>query len=167
VELGTLPQGDVRLLETEVAQGLLVSKELARMAYVAADGTPRVFPMMFHWTGGEIVFGTFAGAGKIKALRAKPDVAITIDTAGMPPSVLQLRGRAELTDVDGIVPEYALLQVRYGGEEQGARNVAEVDKPGVRMVRIAVKPSWVGVLDFMTRLPGGSTMEEFQNRGRR
>lgn len=39
-----LPQGDVRLLGTDVAQRLLSSAELARMAYVARDGTPRASP---------------------------------------------------------------------------------------------------------------------------
>ncbi|CAM4178838.1 pyridoxamine 5'-phosphate oxidase family protein [Kibdelosporangium persicum] len=161
----TLPQGHLDLLKTDVAQRLLGSTELARLAYVAKDGTPRVFPMMFHWNGTEIVFGTFAGAAKIKALRAKPDVAITIDTPSTPPEVLLLRGRAEVTDVDGVVPEYALAHKRYAGEEQGAKNVAEVDRPGLRMARIAVKPAWVGVLDFVTRMSGGLTPEEFANRG--
>lgn len=161
----TLPQGHVDLLETDVAQRLLASTELARLAYVAADGTPRVFPVMFQWTGTEFVFGTFPGAAKIKALRARPDVAITIDTAGMPPEVLLLRGKVEVTDVDGVVPEYAQAHARYAGEEQGAKYIAEMDRPGLKMVRIALKPAWVGVLDFMTRLPGGATAEEFENRG--
>jgi hypothetical protein len=160
-----LSQGHVDLLDTEVAQRLLASTELARLAYVAADGTPRIFPVMFTWTGTEFVIGTFPGAAKIKALRARPDVAITIDTAGMPPEQLLLRGKAEVTDVDGVVPEYAQAHVRYAGEEQGGQYVAEIDRPGLKMVRIAVKPAWVGVLDFMTRLPGGATAEEFANRG--
>jgi hypothetical protein len=161
----TLPQGHPDLIAGETAQRLLASRELARLAYTAADGTPRVFPMLFHWTGEEIVFGTFAGARKIAALRARPDVAITIDTASAPPEVLLLRGRAEVTDVDGIVPEYALAQVRYQGEEAGRAAVAEVDQPGVRMARIAVRPTWVGVLDFTTRFPGGSSAEDFAQRG--
>jgi hypothetical protein len=161
----TLPQGHVDLLKTDVAQRLLASTELARLAYVAADGTPRLFPVMFQWTGEEFVFGTFPGSAKIKALRAKPDVAITIDTAGMPPEQLLLRGKADVTDVDGVVPEYAQAHARYAGEEQGAKNIAEIDHPGLKMVRIAIQPNWVGVLDFMTRLPGGATPEEFANRG--
>ncbi|GAA3936427.1 pyridoxamine 5'-phosphate oxidase family protein [Actinomadura viridis] len=159
-----LPQGDPRLLETEVAQRLLASTELARVAYVAKDGTPRVFPMLFHWTGSEIVLSTFGGL-KVNALRARPDIAITIDAATTPPSVLLIRGKAEVTDVDGIVAEYALAQRRYAGEEQGAANVAEVDRPGTRMVRIAVRPAWVGVIDFVTRFPGGTNSEEFAERG--
>jgi hypothetical protein len=102
-----LPQGDVRLLNSHVAQRLLASKELARLAYVAADGTPRVLPMLFHWTGTEVVLSTFGG-DKVRALRARPDIAITIDAASTPPEVLLIRGRASVTDVDGIVPEYAL-----------------------------------------------------------
>jgi Pyridoxamine 5'-phosphate oxidase len=160
-----LPQGHPDLIASETAQRLLVSRELARLAYTAADGTPRVFPMLFHWTGEEIVFATFAGARKIAALRARPDVAITIDTAAAPPEVLLLRGRAEVTDVDGIVPEYALAQTRYQGEEAGRAAVAEVDQPGVRMARIAVRPTWVGVLDFTTRFPGGGSADEFAQRG--
>ncbi|WP_370094207.1 pyridoxamine 5'-phosphate oxidase family protein [Streptacidiphilus sp. MAP12-20] len=120
-ELLTLPQGDLRLLGSETAERLLASTELARLAYVVADGTPRVMPMMFHWTGDELVFSTFAGAHKIAALRARPDVAVTIDTPGPPPQVLQLRGRATATEVDGIVPEYALAHHRYYGPDQGAR----------------------------------------------
>jgi Pyridoxamine 5'-phosphate oxidase len=153
--MSALPQGDVRLLDTPVAQRLLASTELARLAYVAADGTPRVLPMLFHWTGAELVMATFAGARKIGALRARPDVAVTIDVAGPPPEVLLLRGPASVTDVEGIVPEYALAHRRYYGPEQGAANVAEVDRPGTRMARIALRPTWAGVLDFRTRFPGG------------
>jgi nitroimidazol reductase NimA-like FMN-containing flavoprotein (pyridoxamine 5'-phosphate oxidase superfamily) len=161
----TLPQGDLRLLETDVAQRLLRSTELARIAYVAKDGTPRVFPMLFHWTGGKVVFSTFGGL-KVNALRARPDIAVTIDAATTPPSVLLIRGKAEVTDVDGIVAEYALAQRRYAGEEQGAANVAEVDRPGTKMVRIALRPQWVGVIDFVTRFPGGATPDDFAERGR-
>ena len=165
-ETAALPQGDVALLSTDVARRLLESTELARLAYVAADGTPRVFPMLFHWTGEEVVLSTFAGAHKITALRARPDVAITIDAASTPPEVLLIRGQAAVTDVDGIVPEYALAQRRYAGEEQGAANVAAVDHPGTTMARISVRPTWVGVLDFQSRLPGGASPEEFAQRGK-
>ena len=161
----TVPQGHLDLITSDTARRLLASRELARLAYTAGDGTPRVFPMLFHWTGEEIVFSTFAGARKIAALRARPDVAITIDTASTPPEVLLLRGRAEVADVNGIMPEYALTQMRYQGEEAGRAAVAEVDQPGVRMARIAVRPTWVGVLDFTTRFPGGGSADDFEQRG--
>ena len=148
-------QGAPELLEHDTAIRLLSSTELARLAYVAHDGTPRGMPMLFHWTGTELVMATFAGAAKIEALRARPDVAVTIDRPGPPPEVLLLRGPVELTEISGIVPEYAAAHRRYYGEEQGAANVAQADQPGVRMVRIALRPTWVGVLDFQTRFPGG------------
>lgn len=165
LDVMSLPQGDVRLLTSPVAQQLLASSELARVAYVASDGTPRVFPMLFHWTGSELVLATFAGARKITALRARPDAAVTIDTASTPPESLLIRGRATVTDVEGVVPEYVLAQRRYAGPEQGDTNIAAIDQPGVRMARIAIRPTWVGVLDFQTRLPGGTTAEEFDRRG--
>ena len=46
-----LRQGDLRLLEREVARRLLASMIPARFAYVAGDGTPRVVATWFHWTG--------------------------------------------------------------------------------------------------------------------
>lgn len=152
--MSELPQGDLGLLDHAVARKLLASAELARVAYVAKDGTPRVLPMMFHWTGEEIVLPTFSGAAKLTALRARPGIAITIDVPGPPPEVLLIRGQAEIVEVDGILPEYAEAHRRYYGEEQGTKNIESMDRPGIRMGRIAVKPSWVGVLDFQTRLPG-------------
>ena len=58
----TLPQGDLRLLDTPVAVRLLASATPARLAYVAEDGTPRVVPTWFHWNGEELVMPTFYAA---------------------------------------------------------------------------------------------------------
>lgn len=150
----TIGQGRLKLLDDPIAVRLLGSAELARLAYNAKDGAPRVIPMLFQWTGEEVVFGAYAGSAKLGSLRANPDVAITIDTPGPPPDVLLIRGRAELGDVGGIVAEYAAAHRRYYGDEQGARNVEKMAADGVRMVRVAVRPTWVGALDFQTRLPG-------------
>ncbi|MDP9116390.1 MAG: pyridoxamine 5'-phosphate oxidase family protein [Actinomycetota bacterium] len=67
-----------------MAQRLLASTEYARIAYIARDGTPRLNPMLFHWNGTEIVLPSFATAAKLRAIRANPAVAITIDSAGPP-----------------------------------------------------------------------------------
>ena len=148
-----LAQGDVALLNHETAEQLLGSTELARLAYTALDGTPRVLPMLFTWTGDELVMASFPGAAKIAALRARPDVAITVDRAGPPPEMLLLRGPIEVTDVDGLVPEYVAAHHRYYGPEMAAENIANVEKMGVHMVRLALRPTWVGVIDFQTRFP--------------
>lgn len=157
-----LPQGDLRLLESDVAQRLLASTIPARVAYIARNGTPRVVPTWFHWTGEELVMPTFLSAphvrhaaARLAALRANPDVAVTIDTEGFPPEVLLVRGQVSVTEVDGVVPEYALAARRYLGVEAAAAYLAQIDQPGTRMARIAVRPTWVGIVDFQTRLPSG------------
>jgi Pyridoxamine 5'-phosphate oxidase len=158
--MSNLAQGDPRLLETDVARRLLTSTVPARYAYTAPDGTPRIVASWFHWTGDELVMPTFISAPhvrhpayRVRDLRANPEVAVTIDTESFPPEVLTIRGRAEVTEVDGIVSEYALAAHRYLGEEEATAYLTQIDDPGTRMARIAVRPAWVGVLDFQTRLP--------------
>ena len=58
-ETTPLRQGDLRLLEHPVAVQLLASAIPARLGYVAEDGTPRVVPTWFHWTGEELVMPTY------------------------------------------------------------------------------------------------------------
>ena len=77
-------QGDLALLDSPVAQTLLQSANPARVAYVWTDGTPRVVPIWFHWTGEEVVLGTPSTAPKVKALRQNPKVALTIDSNAPP-----------------------------------------------------------------------------------
>jgi hypothetical protein len=114
----------------------------------------------FVWTGEEIVMPTFISAPhvrhaayRLRALRENPDVAITIDTESFPPQVLSIRGKASIAEIDGIPREYADAARRYLGEEEAATYLAQIDHPGTRMARIAVRPAWVGLLDFQTRLP--------------
>jgi hypothetical protein len=155
-----LEQGDLRLLETDVAKRLLSSTLPARYAWTSVAGTPRIVASWFVWTGDELVMPTFISAPhvrhpayRVRALRANPDVAVSIDTETFPPEVLSIRGKASITEVDGIPPEYAEAAHRYLGSEQAAAYIAQIDQPGTRMARIAVRPAWVGVLDFQTRLP--------------
>jgi hypothetical protein len=162
-----LAQGDLRLLESEVARRLLAAPLPARLAYTALDGTPRIVPTWFHWTGTELVMPTFVSAphvshaaGRLRALRGNPAVAVSIDTDAFPPEVLSIRGGAAVDEVEGVAPEYALSAHRYLGEAEAVAYLASLDHPSTRMARIVVRPSWVGVVDFQTRLPsalGGVT----------
>ena len=154
------PQGDLRLLNSAVAQRLLSSSIPARYAYIASDGTPRILSSWFHWTGDELVMPTFIAAPharhparRINALRARPDIAVSIDTETSPPEVLLLRGQATVTEVDGIPTEYAQAAARYLGSEAAGPYLAMIDQPGTRMARISLRPSWVGVIDFRSRRP--------------
>jgi PPOX class probable F420-dependent enzyme len=146
-------QGDLGLLEHPIAQELLASAIPARLAYVWTDGTPRVVPIWFHWTGQELVLATPPKAPKLKALARNPKVSLTIDDNQFPHKVLLIRGRARLEAVDGIVPEYAAAAERYFGREKGQAWVKQLRGMIPGMVRIAITPEWVGLLDFQTRFP--------------
>lgn len=90
-------------------------------------------------------------------------VAITIDTEQFPPQVVLVRSRASVIEVAGVATEYELAARRCMGEEAAADDLAQVDQPGTRMARIGVRPTWVGVIDFETRLP--SSMGGVTGRG--
>lgn len=77
-------QGDLALLNEPIAQELLKSTIPARLAYSGRDGTPRVLPIWFHWTGDVFVLGTRMDAPKVKALLAHPNVSLTIDSESFP-----------------------------------------------------------------------------------
>lgn len=138
-----------------VAQRLLNSANPARLAYVARDGTPRVVPVAFLWTGSTIVIGTVPGSAKVAALRAKPAVALTIDTSPpvWPPNVLLVRGTATVTMVDGVFPEYVEASRKVTPAEEFPQWEAGVHALYGRMARIDVTPTWVTIHDFETRLP--------------
>src|SRR5439155_19213150 len=125
----------------------------ARLAYVWLDGTPRVTPIWFHWNGREIVLGTPPNAPKVRALSRNPKVAVSIDGNTYPYKVLQIRGTARVESVAGVVPEYAMAAQRYFGADQGREWVKQVGGMFPQMVRIAITPEWVALLDFVTRLP--------------
>ena len=148
-------RGDLELLDHPVARQLLQAVVPVRIAYVALDGTPRVVPMQFHWTGEEIVVNCWPDDPKAAAIRARPDVALTIDTAESPYRVLQIRGKATVVLTDGPSPEMEAAAIRYMGEAAGRGWVEQAAQLSSRMARIAIRPAWVDVLDFETRLPGG------------
>ena len=161
-ELAAIPQGRPALLDTPLAKRLLASAIPARVAYTAKDGTPRIAASWFQWTDGELVMPTFiqaphvrAPARRLGALRARPDVAVSIDTESTPAQALLVRGKAKVTEVDGIDPDYVVSARQYLGEEAARQYLAMADQPGTRMARITVRPTWVGLLDFAgDRLPG-------------
>jgi hypothetical protein len=145
--------GDLELLNDPVAQQLLQSTSPARLAYVWHDGSPRVVPIWFHWNGRDIVLGTPPSAPKVRALSKRPDVAVSIDGNTWPYQVLQIRGKATVELVAGVVPEYALAAARYFGDEQGQAWIAQVGQMFAQMARIRITPEWATVLDFQTRFP--------------
>lgn len=142
----------------------LLQRDVARLAFVAADGTPRVIPIAIYWNGSEIVMCTSKNARKLTALRHHPAVALTIDTEVHPPDVLLLRGVAELDPVDGIPEEY----LRISGSYQMTPEQRQGFEDEVRslyvdgMVRIVVRPKWAKLIDFETTLP--TAIQELMDR---
>jgi hypothetical protein len=52
-----------------------------------------------------------------------------------------------------VTPEYDAAARRYFGDEAGAQWVENVRQLGAGVVRIAIRPQWVGILDFEQRFP--------------
>jgi hypothetical protein len=141
----------------------LLARDLARLAYVARDGTPRSIPIGFTWNGSQIVMCTAKNAPKLPALRHNPAVALTIDTEVHPPKILLIRGRAELDVVDGIPDEYFEMSGSYTmTAEQRVEWEAGVRSLYDGMVRIVVTPTWAKLIDFETTFP--SAVEELIRR---
>lgn len=145
-------QGDLSLLADPVARELMESTIPARFAYVWKDGTPRVVPIWFHWTGTEFVLASPPRAPKLQALPSGK-AALTIDTETPPYHVLMVRGSVSVQMVDGVPQEYAASARRYMGQEQGEAWAQMVASRFPQMARIALRPEWVGILDFETRFP--------------
>jgi len=143
------------VMDDPVAQRLLASGNPARLAYIALDGTPRVVPVGFSWTGVTLVIGTVPGSAKVSALQVNPVVASTIDTSApvWPPNVLLIRGTAAVSLVDGVFPEYVAATRKVTPAEEFPQWEAGVHALYDRMARIDVTPTWVKIHDFETRMP--------------
>jgi nitroimidazol reductase NimA-like FMN-containing flavoprotein (pyridoxamine 5'-phosphate oxidase superfamily) len=119
------------------AEDLLRHASLVRLAYSGSDGSPRVVPLGFHWNGHDVVVCTATTAPKVKALSARPEVALTIDTADTSATAkaLLIRGIATV-------------------DAQRQAFEAQVRQTYERMARIAIKPQWARFYDFGAgRLP--------------
>ncbi|MFF5989234.1 pyridoxamine 5'-phosphate oxidase family protein [Prauserella flavalba] len=147
------PDQVIEVMDKPISRELLASSIPARFSYVGLDGDPRVVPIGFHWSGAELVIATVPTSAKVKALRANPRVAITIDTDGFPPRVLLVRGSARLDEVEGIPEEYLAAAHKVVPDDQYAEWEAGVRALYQRMTRITVTPDWAKLLDFETTLP--------------
>jgi hypothetical protein len=150
------------ILQKPISQEML-RRDIARLSYVAKDGTPRVIPIGFTWNGTEIVMCTTPNAPKLASLRRNPAVAITIDTEVHPPRILLLRGEAVLDEVEGIPEEYLQMNGTYEmTPQQRVDWEAEVRSLYDSMVRIVVTPTWAKLIDFDETLP--TPVEELMRR---
>lgn len=156
------PDELLEVLKHPTSQEML-ERDIARLAYVAQDGTPRVVPIGFTWNGSELVMCTPTTAPKLVSLRQNPAVALTIDTEVHPPNILLIRGEAVLDEVEGIPDEYLQASGSYKmTPEQRVEWEAEIRSLYDSMVRIVVAPTWAKLIDFEQTLP--TPVEELVRR---
>src|SRR5215211_6365313 len=162
-EISVRQEQVAEVMNDALSQELLHSAIPARIAYNGTDGFPRAIPIGFLWKDGRIVVCTASNAYKVKALEARPEVALTIDTDSQPYRALLVRGTASVEIVDGVPSEYLEASRKaMKDEEQFRAFEAEVRSLYERMARISITPEWAKVLDFQTRLP--SAVEQLVNR---
>ena len=132
------------------AQDLLASPSAAHLAYIGQDGTPRVIPVGFFWTGDQFVISTATTSPEVTALSARPDVALSIDTGNTPDQAraLSIRGRANVEIVDGVVEEYLAAARRTMDAEAAAQFEQHWREMYDQMARIAITPRWVCFYGF-------------------
>jgi hypothetical protein len=143
-------------LSVSGARELLDSTAAAHLAYVGTDGTPRVIPVGFFWTGEQFVISTATTAPKVAALLARPEAALAIDAGDTPGGArsLSVRGRATVEIVDGVVPEYLAAARRTMDADAAIKFEQNVRRMYDRMARIAIMPTWVRFYDFgVGRMP--------------
>jgi PPOX class probable F420-dependent enzyme len=109
----------------------------AKLAVVAADGSPRVAPIWVALDGDDILFNTDKENAKGKAIRRDPRVAMCWDDEQPPFSFVIVHGTASISeDLDEVRHWAAIIGGRYMGEvraqEYGDRNGV----PGELLVRV-------------------------------
>jgi uncharacterized protein YndB with AHSA1/START domain len=148
------PDPAIADLGDPAAVELLEHQPLARVGYTGPDGFPRVIPVGFLWRGGRLFICTAPTSPKASALRDRPHVALTIDTAEPPIRALFIRGVASIEIVDGVPDEYlaASKDPKSAAErDQWEKQVRSVYR---QMARISIEPRWARYYDFTTgRLP--------------
>jgi len=132
------------------ARELLESATLTRLAYNGPDGLPRVIPIAFYWDGERIVVCTATTSPKVRALSARPDVAITIDVGDTPAAAksLLVRGFAHLETVDGVADEYLEAAKKALDPDTHAAFEGHVRSTYEQQVRISIEPRWARFYDF-------------------
>jgi len=145
-------------LATTGAQELLASTSAAHLAYIGKDGTPRVVPVGYFWTGDQFIISTATTAPKVTALSARPDVALAIEAGNTPDEAraLSIRGRASVEIVDGVVEEYLAAARRTMDAKAAAEFEQNVRRMYDQMARIAITPHWARYYDF-----GAGRMPQF------
>lgn len=139
-------------LDDPVVAELIEGANLARLAYVGANGRPHVVPIWFALIDGDIVMVTGPKADKVRALEQNGAVALTIDSSKPPYHVLLVDGDATVEATEGMAPEYPDIVRRYLGGGAEAYLAPMRDRVKTQR-RIRVRVRSYRVLDFVKRFP--------------
>jgi hypothetical protein len=119
-----------------------------------------VIPIAFHSDGRQIIVCTVPSSPKVRALSARPHVALTIDTDDGPASrALFVRGVAAIDIVDGVPAEYLAAATKTMDTGQARQFEAHVRTLYKQMARITVQPRWARYYDF-----GAGRIPEFLHK---
>jgi nitroimidazol reductase NimA-like FMN-containing flavoprotein (pyridoxamine 5'-phosphate oxidase superfamily) len=128
---------------------------LTRLAYNGYDGFPRVIPIGFRWDGQRFVMTTVPTAPKVRALAARAQVALTIDSSDSSSSnlnpasrALLVRGLATIELSDAALEYYVASSVESLDEDERPAAEAKLRSIHRSMARIWVEPGWARYYDF-------------------
>jgi hypothetical protein len=109
-----------------------------------------VIPIGFYWNGNQIVVCTAATAPKVKALSARPNVAITIDVGDTPTEAkaLLVRGLATVDIVNGVPDDYIAASRKALDADQVLEFERSVRSIYDQMAVIGIQPQWARFFDF-------------------
>jgi hypothetical protein len=126
---------------------------MARLAYTWRDGSPRVVPMWFHWTGEDLLMGAPPNSPKMKVLALRPQVAVSIDTVDWPYQWLTIRGTVAVQSSSASFAEYLTMAHWYLGDAGAEQFLTALRQTFHSWARIAIQPQEVRILDFQGRFP--------------
>lgn len=108
------------------ARELLTRPNLGHLGYLGLDGRPRVVPVWFAYSDGEVRVASPPGDYKCRSLRADSRAALTVSTPAAPYHVVSAIGRVAVEEL----PEPERIELvrglahRYLGPEAGAAYLA-------------------------------------------
>jgi PPOX class probable F420-dependent enzyme len=98
------------------AHALLDEPNFGHLTTLMADGSPQVSPVWVDRDGDAVLVNTSKGRVKHRNIERDPRVAISIADTENPYVYIQVRGRAEVTDEDGLAHINALSH-KYMGRD--------------------------------------------------
>jgi PPOX class probable F420-dependent enzyme len=123
VASNVLPDPSTRFGER--VRGRLRDETVAWLVTVGDDGTPQPNPVWFLWDGQSLLVYNRANANRVRHVRARPQVALHLDSNGRGGDIVVVAGRAELPageppahQVPGYVAKYGERMAEVSGSAE-------------------------------------------------